>query len=244
MTAAEITFVTLKERKTVARDTLALTLEKPAGFTFKPGQAIDVSLIDPPETDAKGSRRAFSIVSAPHEDHILIATRVRESAFKRSINLMPLGRRMQVEGPFGSLTLHKNRSRPAVFIAGGIGITPFMSMLRHEVHEQRPRVIKLLYSNRRPEDAAFLAELQQLERDHPGWFGLVATMTDPPGAGHEWHGRNGFVDAQLIRSVIVKPSLPVFYVVGPPAMVAGMRELLNGMGIDDDDIRSEDFSGY
>ncbi len=244
MTAHDMKFVAVRKREVVARDTLSIALDKPRGFTFKAGQAIDVSLIDPVEMDAKGPRRAFSIVSAPHEDHILLATRTRDSAFKRILGGMPIGGRVQVEGPFGSLTLQSNRSRPAIFIAGGIGITPFMSILRDATHKRLPQVITLLYSNRRPEDAAFLPELQRLERDHRGSFTLLATMTDPPGAGQEWHGRSGMIDAELIRSVMVRPSHPIFYVVGPPAMVAGIRGLLNRMRIDDDDIRSEDFSGY
>ena len=244
MTAHETKLAALRKREVVARDTVAFTLDKPPGFTFKAGQAIDVSLIDPPEMDAKGPRRAFSIVSAPHEDHLVLATRTRDSAFKRVLGEMPIGGRVQVEGPFGSLTLHGNRSRPAIFLAGGIGITPFMSILRDAAHQRLPQAITLLYSNRRTEDAAFLHELRQLERDVRGSFTLLATMTDPPGAGQEWRGRTGMIDAELIRSVIVSPSRPIFYVVGPPAMVAGMRQLLNGMGIDDDDIRSEDFSGY
>lgn len=244
MTAPEIKLAALRKREVVAKDTLAFTLDKPPGFTFKAGQAIDVALVDPAEMDAKGPRRAFSIVSAPHEDHILLATRTRDSAFKRILLDMPIGGRVQLEGPFGSLTLQSNRSRPAIFVAGGIGITPFMSILRDATHKRLPQVITLLYSNRRPEDAAFLPELQQLERDYRGSFKLLATMTDPPGAEQEWRGHSGMIDAELIRSVIVKPSRPIFYVVGPPAMVAGIRQVLNGMGFDDDDIRSEDFSGY
>lgn len=244
MTAHNITFVALKARDMIARDTVAFTFARPTGFTFKPGQAIDVSLIDPPQTDAKGSRRAFSIVSAPYEDEIVVATRMRDSAFKRTLGSMPIGGRVQLEGPFGSLTLHSGRSRPAIFIAGGIGITPFISILRQATHDDRPRVIKLLYSNRRPEDAAFLQDLQRLEQEHRGWFTLRATMTDPEGTGQRWNGLTGFIAPDLVRSVIVRPAAPVFYIAGPPAMVAAMRKLLNRMGIDDDDIRSEDFSGY
>lgn len=244
MTAHEVTLVALKRREVVARDTQAFVFERPAGFAFKPGQAIDLSLIDPVETDAKGSRRAFSIVSAPFEDHIVVATRMRDSAFKRTLQGMPIGGRVRMEGPFGSLTLHGNRSRPAVFVAGGIGITPFMSILRQAAHDRLPQVIDLLYSNRRPEDAAFLQELRSLEQAHRGSFRLLATMTDAAGAGLAWSGRAGLVDAELVRSVVVRPSLPIFYVAGPPAMVADMRRLLNRMGIQDDDIRSEDFSGY
>lgn len=235
--------VTLRRREAVARDTFAFVFDKPAGFTFKAGQAVDLTLVEPPETDAKGARRAFSIVSAPYEKELVVATRARDSAFKRTLRGLAPGARVQMEGPFGSLTLHGNRSRPAVFIAGGIGITPFMSMLRQALHDRLPQVITLLYSNRRPEDAAFLAELERLEQRHRGRLALVPTMTDGATPA-EWSGRRGKIDAGLIRGVIAGPSRPVFYVVGPPAMVAGMRGVLNGMGIEDDHIRSEDFSGY
>lgn len=236
--------VKLLRRDAVARDTLAVAFTKPAGFTFKPGQAIDLTLIEPPATDAKGNRRAFSIVSAPHEGEIVLATRVRDSAFKRVLQGLAIGAPAQLDGPFGSLLLHGDRSRPAIFLAGGIGITPFVSILRHAVHDAAPRVIKLLYSNRQPGDAPFLQELQQLAGAQRGWFQLVPTMTERGINGHAWQGRTGLIDASLVNSVIVPPSRPVFYVVGPPAMVAAMREMLGRMGIADDDIRSEDFAGY
>lgn len=234
--------VALKQRRTVARNTVTVLFEKPAGFAFKAGQSVDLTLIDPPKNDAKGARRALSIVSAPHEPHLQFATRVRDSAFKQTLRDMPLGTKVQIEGPFGSMTLHSNRSRRAIFIAGGIGITPFMSMLRHAAHEDLPHSLSLIYSNRRPEDAPFLAELQELERARRGSFQLVATMTGAPDP--DWRGRTGIVNAGLIESVRVPPAVPIFYVAGPPAMVAAMRAVLGGMGIEDDDIRSEDFSGY
>jgi ferredoxin-NADP reductase len=234
----------LLRRDVVARDTVALTFAKPAGFTFKPGQSIDLTLLDAPRSDAKGAGRALSIVSAPFEDGLTIASRVRDSAFKQWLRDMPLGTRVQFDGPFGSMTLHANRSRPAVFIAGGIGITPFMSMLRQAAHDALPQVIKLLYSNRLPADAAFLAELQQLEQRQRGSFRLIATMTGALDAGASWSGPRGLISAELVRSVVAQPVPHVYYVAGPPAMVAGMRKLLADMGVSDDDIRSEDFAGY
>ena len=233
----------LLRQDTVARDTLAFTFEKPAGFSFKAGQSVDLELIDPPETDAKGNRRAFSLVSAPFERELTVTTRARDSAFKRVLRGLAPGARVRLEGPFGSLTLQSNRSRPALFIAGGIGITPFMSILRQALHDDLPQAMTLLYSNRRPDDAAFLEELRGLEFRHRGRFYLLPTMTEAH-ALDGWEGRTGLIDAALIRSVVVAPSQPVFYVVGPPGMVAGMRGVLGGMGIADDDIRSEDFSGY
>lgn len=235
----------LKRQEVVAKDTIALAFEKPAGFAFRAGQAIDLTLVNPPANDDKGVRRALSIVSAPHENEIVVATRVRDSAFKRGLKALRPGARVQIDGPFGALTLHSTRTRPAVFIAGGIGITPFISILRHASHEGRALRSMLVYSNGRPEDAAFLPELAQLANKPSGMFRLLPTMTKSLGAGSTWTGQRGRIDGVMLRSfVLPEHSNPVFYVAGPPAMVSGIRDVLGSLGIEDDDVRSEDFSGY
>jgi ferredoxin-NADP reductase len=233
----------LVRQETVAWGTVALTFEKPAGFTFKPGQSVDLTLLDPPPTDAKGNRRALSIVSAPFERELVVATRLRDSAFKRALGELRPGAKVQVDGPFGSFALHSDRTRAAVFIAGGIGITPFMSMIRQALHEGAARKLVLLYSNRQPRDAAYLAELQALEQRHRDAFQLVPTMSQRVSL-QEWKGRQGVIDAELLADAVAERPRPVFYVVGPPGMVAGLRQVLAGLGVSDDDIRAEDFAGY
>ncbi|MGH8846177.1 MAG: ferredoxin--NADP reductase, partial [Polaromonas sp.] len=148
-----------------------------------------------------------------------------------------------LEGPFGSLTLHNDRARPAVFVAGGIGITPFMSILRQAAKDQLAQRLLLLYSNRRPEDAAFLAELQQLEQQTKN-FRLVATMTAMSKSRRPWQGETGMIDEDLVKRVGGDASAAIYYLAGPPGMVGAMRQTLNHAGIDDDDIRSEEFYGY
>jgi ferredoxin-NADP reductase len=230
--------VTLTRRELVARETVSVAFAKPPGFRFKAGQAVDLALVDPPEMDEKGAGRAFSIVSAPHEDELVIATRARDSAFKRVLKGLPIGATLKLDGPFGSLTLQSNRSRTAVFLAGGIGITPFMSIIRQVRHEGIRQAIELVYSNRTPEHAAFLAELRQ--RAQAGGLRLTTVITEaPPGPGEK-----GRIDAALLREVIARASQPLFYVAGPPGLVNGMRELLASLDVQDDDVRTEDFSGY
>lgn len=233
--------VKILAKQTVAQGTMGFHLEKPAGFEFRAGQALEVILPGAAEGDA--GRHAFSIVSAPHEGELVFATRMRDSAFKRALAVLPLGASLGIDGPFGSLTLHKKAERAGVLIAGGIGITPFMSMLRHAVEQRSAQTLVLLYSNRRPEDAAFLTELQALARRHPP-LRLLATMTDMAHSTQAWDGATGHIDGAFVRRAVAGLPAPVFYVAGPPAMVEAMREALQDAGVDEDDVRSEEFFGY
>jgi len=129
---------------------MAFQFEKPPGFDFKPGQSVDVTLLNPPETDAEGNVRTFSIASAPFEDQLRFATRMRDTAFKRSLKKMPLGTVVNMDSAMGSFTLHKNSAKPAVFLAGGIGITPFSSIVRQADHDHAPHKLYLFYSKPSP----------------------------------------------------------------------------------------------
>jgi ferredoxin-NADP reductase len=234
-TDTRLTEATLREARDIAEGTMAFRFAKPEGFAFKAGQAIDL--------DVAGERHAFSIVTAPFEDDIMIATRMRDSAFKRGLRTVAPGTSLGIDGPFGSLTLHKSPKRAAVFIAGGIGITPFVSMLRQAARDGFPQPIALVYSNRRPEDTAFLEELEALARAHSR-FRLVATMTEMEKSKRSWDGERRLVDADLLKSAAQGLADPIYYVAGPPAMVAAMRTALTAAGVEDDDIRAEDFFGY
>lgn len=237
------TTVKLLRHETVAEGTMAFYFEKPAGFQFKAGQSADLTLIEPPEMDAAGGTRAFSLVSAPYQDHLACATRMRDSAFKRILRDLAPGAALRLAGPFGSFTLHNNTTRPAVFLAGGIGITPFVSMLRQAAHDTLSHRLYLFYSNKRPEDAAFLDELLALQERNPN-YRCIATMTEMEKSTQRWNGETGFIDAAMVRRTLDALTGPIYYTAGPAAMVTAMREMLNGAGVDDDDIRTEEFAGY
>ena len=140
----------LQDRYEVAERTMAFEFEKPEAFVFKAGQAIDMTLINPSETDAEGNRRTFSIANAPDERTLLIATRMRDTAFKRALATMPIGTQVEIEGPFGDLILHNDQARAAVFLAGGIGITPFRSILLQIIKERLHYSVFCFFANRRP----------------------------------------------------------------------------------------------
>ena len=233
----------LKDRQQVAEGTMACYFDKPAEFKFAGGQSIDLTLVNPQETDAEGNTRSFSIASAPHEPWIMVATRLRDTAFKRVLRSMTLGSELKIEGPLGSMTLHRKITRPAVILAGGIGITPFRSMLLQAAKAGTGQRLFLFYSNRRPEDAAFLGELQDLAHRESS-FTLIPTMTDLSKSKVAWAEERGYINREMLMKFAGDLSEPVYYTAGPPALVAAVKEMLGEAGVDQDDINSEDFVGY
>ena len=168
---------TLMRREEVAEGTMAFHFEKPSGFSFRAGQFADVTLTDPPETDARGSTRTFSIASPPFANELVFTTRMRDTAFKRSLKRVPLTAEVKIGPAAGTFMLHKNLAKPAIFLAGGIGITPFLSIVQQADRDRLSQKLYLFYSNRRPEDTAFLDTLRALETTNPN-FSLICTMTE------------------------------------------------------------------
>jgi ferredoxin-NADP reductase len=235
--------IKLKRREEVAEGTMSFFFEKPAGFQFKAGQFMRLSLIDPPETDAEGDQRTFSIASAPHEEDLMIATRMRDTAFKRVIKSMPIGSEIQMRGPYGRMTLHEDPARPAVFLTGGIGITPFRSIALDAARTGLTHRLSLFYSNRRPEDAAFLEELAQLEATNPN-YRFIPTMTSAASSKLTWSGETGYINGEMLTRFIDDLKAPVYYVAGPRGLVDAMRKTLGEVGVSDEDIKAEEFAGY
>lgn len=230
-------------REMVAEETMSFYFEKPEGFVFKAGQYVDLTLIDPPETDREGNSRSLSIASAPFESDFMITTRLRDSSFKRTLRDQFSNIDIKIDGPFGSFTLQKNTERPAVFLMGGIGITPARSIILQATQELLSHRIYLFYSNRRPEDAVFLEDFRMAAEKNKN-FTFIPTMTNLEGSQMPWEGERGYIDQELLQKYLPDSKSPIYYTAGPIAMVNAMREILNTAGIDDDDIRSEEFAGY
>ena len=242
-TAAWPTFeAALVGRELVAERTMAFRFAKPADWTYRAGQFVDVTLLDPPETDAEGNTRGFSISSAPSEGLIMITTRLRDTAFKRVLQAMPLGTPVKVEGPFGDLRLH-HADRPAVVLTGGIGITPFRSILLETIGAGGlPYPVVVLYANRRPQDAAFLDELRALAEQDAN-LRFVPTMSGLS-ASDTWEGERGHIDASMLSRHLDDVTNAIYYLTGPPGMVHGLQTMLIDAGVNEDDIRTEEFTGY
>jgi ferredoxin-NADP reductase len=233
----------LKSREEIAAGTMAFRFEKPEGFVYKAGQFGDYTLINPSETDGEGNTRGFSLASAPYEDDLMLATRMRDTAFKRVLRTMEIGTELTLDAPYGSFTLHNKPNIPAVFLTGGIGVTPVRSIVLQATHDRLPHRIFLFYSNRRPEDAAFLDELSEAQNKNANYT-FVGTMTEMEKSSRKWDGETGYITKAMLVKHIGDLTLPIYYVAGPPSMVTAMRKTLNEAGVDDDNIRTEEFSGY
>lgn len=228
-------------REMVAERTMAFRFAKPADWTYRAGQFVDITLLDPPETDPEGDMRGFSISSAPREDVIMITTRLRDTAFKRVLQQVPLGTTVKIEGPFGDLRLH-HADRPAVVLTGGIGVTPFRSILIETIRGGGlPYRVVLLYANRTSADAPFFDELRELA-SQDSKLTLVPIMTAVP--AQEWSGERGHIDAGMLERHLDGITNAIYYLTGPPGMVQGLRTMLVTSGVDEDDIRTEEFTGY
>lgn len=241
--------IKLLAKKEVAKKTMAFFFEKPknqstqnnlsarpssqqiesSGFKFVPGQFIEMHL----------SRQiySFSIASSPKEKELMIATRIRPSAFKNALKKLKIANKVKIEGPFGQFVLHKNRKIPAVLLAGGIGITPFRSIIKSFSN----RKIALFYSNRKPKDAAFLDELINLKKKNKK-FKLIATMTKT--TKKEWGGYFGYINPKIIKESVKDWRKAIYYAVGSTGFVQAMANILSEMKIKPEQIKTENFNGY
>jgi ferredoxin-NADP reductase len=232
----------LKSRKRLCNGTTAFSFERPYNFDFKAGQFINLTLLDGVEADLAGSTRSLTIASGPREPDVMVAMRNRHTSFKTALQGLPLGSPVLFQGPFGNFTLDRDIARPAAFLAGGIGITPFRSMLWQATTARSPVRIVLFYANRRPEEAAFLEELRAYEEINPN-FKLVATMTRSEQRS-DWQGEKGHFTTRILRKWLPDLRAPIFYLAGPAAAVTSMRLTLDAAGVSGNDIRTEEFPGY
>ncbi|MCI4352408.1 MAG: oxidoreductase [Thermoplasmata archaeon] len=210
-------------------------------FQFLSNQAI--RLVLPRVDDPYGPARSFSLSSSPSERGLIAVTaKMTGSPYKEGLKYLRPGERVLVMGPLGDLLF--NPDRPAVFIAGGIGVTPFRGMLRFAADTGATQPIRLLYSARVPEEFAFREELDALVKAHPQ-FRVHYTVTRPQESQERWRGRTGRIDIPWIRKVSGELRRPKFYVVGLPEMASEtVQRLKSEMGIPEEDLEYEYFGGY
>lgn len=228
------------DKKEVATGTLQVTFEISQEVSFKPGQYVFVTLPYLLYPDNRGGKRQFSINNSPSEKGIIrITTRLSDSGFKKTLNELPIGSEIELGPIAGVFTLPKETDKPLVFLTGGIGITPFLSMLTSVAEEKLPYNITLIYSNRNQASAAYLGKMEQFKSQIPN-LKIVLTMTDDP----TWQGEKRIINEDFIKEYFPNFNTNTYFVVGPPGMVEAIRKTLLGIGVNKDSIRFENFVGY
>lgn len=223
---------TIISKKEVAEDTLQVTFGLDQPVSFIPGQYCFVTL--------NGIKKQFSINNSPNQKGIItITTRLTGSDFKNTLLKLPVGTEVELGPISGIFTLPEDTTKPLVLIAGGIGITPFMSMLQFIREENLPYKITLLYSNKNQASTAFLDEIQKFPQTLPN-FKLILTMTED----NEWTGEKRRVDAEFIKEYFPNLNDNLYMVVGPPVMVEAVEKALLEARVEKDNIKEENFTGY
>ena len=232
--------IQLQKKQEEAENTMSFYFSKPEGFVYEAGQTIDLTIPEMPGSNT----RTFSLITEPQEDCLAIATRMTNSEYKLALKKLEIGDEVEIEGPYGSFRLHQNEQRSAVFLVGGIGITPFMGMIKDALKNKKSHKMYLFYSNRRPEDAAFIYELITISKAKEVHLTLVPTMTDMQNSSKTWAGENTYVNWEMIRKYVPESEDPIYYIAGAQGMVQAVRTMFDDHNVSLDDIRFEEFSGY
>jgi len=215
--------------------THAIEVEKPEAFTFGPTQFTFLQLQTVEGMDA----RPMSLATSPTRPHLEYAVRLSHSPYKRAFAALQPNDEVRVFGPIGDFVLHE--TRPAVLLAGGIGITPLKGMAEYAADKALPIPIRLVYSNRSEDEIVYRDELDVLEQQNSR-FRVLYTLTRT--ADKLWRGLSGRIDRELLKEAALGLADPIYYVSGTPSMVAGTLRLLRGLEIPDADIEIEAFRGY
>jgi len=232
----------ISEKREVAKGTLLVVFDlQGEEVDFRPGQYFWVELLESQHEDERGLRRHFSVVTSPTERGVLgVCTRVRDTAFKKTLAELKVGDEVEVEPPKGDYVLPEDTTPHYVFVAGGIGITVFRSMLRYIADTAEPYRVTLVYSNRDRAGTAFLDELSELEQRIPG-LRVVLTMTEDEG----WEGESRFVGPELLSDHLEGELTDHTYLVaGPPPMVEAVVGQLSEAGVPEEQVLPDRFSGY
>jgi len=214
--------------KSVAENTYELTFEiVEPGFSFTAGQYVWVILPKYDYDDPKGERRAFSICSSPTSGNkISIVFRNSDSSYKKTLLKLPVGEEVHISGPFGKLALPEIQTVPVVIIAGGVGIAPCLSLIRSAFEKKETRNITLFYLNSNENKVAYGDELAEITRKYSSFV---------------MHKVIGKLNWSHLSASISNVASPVWYIIGTETMVTGVAKLLYEHGIDEKNLRFEQF---
>jgi ferredoxin-NADP reductase len=235
---ARVKFV---ERRSETHDANSFLFEKPRDLEFTAGQFLKW-YVDHPSPDERGIERPFTISASPSEDHLMLTTKLADpsSTFKKALLALKPSQEIAIRGPFGHFILPEIATSPIVFLGGGVGITPFRSMIKFATDTKRPTPITLFYANKTPADIIYHQEFEAWRGENPN-LKIIYTVDKPePG----WVGETGYLTAAMIKKYLANLADYTYYICGPPAMIDAYTKVLVELGIPPEKVLLEKFSGY
>lgn len=235
----------LVDKRSEAKDTKSFFWKTEKKVVYLPGQFFYFTLPKLLYHDPRGATRHFTLSSSSTEGAtIRFTTKMRkDSGYKKTLGELEIGSHIAGEGPNGTFILDENEPGPHVFLAGGIGITPFRSMIKYAYDKGLKEQLHLIYANSTPEEIAFKKEFDELAKKMSN-FDVDYTISRPDGSLIRWKGLTGRIDEKMITHLTSHLSSPTFWICGPPAMVDAMEKTLGKLKVTSDKVRSEKFSGY
>ncbi|HEX3095533.1 MAG TPA: RnfABCDGE type electron transport complex subunit D, partial [Patescibacteria group bacterium] len=235
--------LTLKEKLEVGENTYNFIFSSNDKMKFNPGQYMEWT-VGHKNPDNRGNRRYFTIASSPTEDEIIMGVKFYEpsSSYKKALTNMQLGSQLLAGQLAGDFTLPPNPQEKSVFIAGGIGVTPFRSMIKYLIDAKQRRDIVLFYSNNTEQEIVYKDVFDIAEKN----IGLktVYTLSDKTKVSANWKGGVGFIDAKMIAKQVPDYKDRLFYISGPHGMVTAFEKTLSEMGVPNSKIKVDFFPGY
>jgi glycine betaine catabolism B len=218
--------------------------EKDKYLNYSAGQYCIVNLGT--KEDPEGPLRSFTMASSPtEEDFILITTRIRDTPFKKKLAALDIGSLVNISAPMGKFVLHDDYSKPAVFLSGGIGVTPFRSMIKYATDVELPVNITMFDANRNQANIIFKDDFDTWLRINPK-LRIVYTLSEG-NTSTEWSGEKGYINKAMVERYLDSRQLDnsVFYICGPPPMLNAMKKLLQEeLHVPNGRIKIEEFVGY
>jgi len=235
------TFETTLTRKVQETpDAWRFYFKRPKGFEYRAGQYIKMYL-DVKDPDDRGVTRYFTLSSSPTEDELLVTTRILKSTFKLKLGKLDIGTKVKMRGLWGDFFIHKDNTKPLVFLSGGIGITPFRSMLRFASDTKLATQITMFASYKTPDEIFFNKELTEISALNSN-IQIINTITQPEETF--WKGETGRIDEAMLKRHLDNLSKYIYYIAGPDPLVDAMEKMLKGLKIPAAQILTDGFPGY
>jgi len=215
----------------------------PESPEFTPGQYFEIKM-DIKNPDERGDAHVFTISSSPLDwEFYTITTRIIQSSFKLRLADLQPGELVQFDGPWNDLNFDEHDTSPHVFLAGGIGITPYHSIVKYAMEKNLTTQMILFVSWKNREEMIFDDFFRQAN-NHMDNFTYVPTLTDESLNPSEWDGEIGRINEEMLRKYISSILDAKYYFSGPPVMVSVLKETVKGMGVPSEKIIFEEFEGY